>query len=149
MRLLDHPRLGGEVLELHRHVLGLGDTATRDRIKRPRSEERDARLGRPADLDVHGILERRSRSDELPVVVGDFDEVPVQSGVETRRESRRRVRGEHRVREQDRVHALGTDELREHVDARLRHRRFELRVVRHVHARSPELAGLVRKLAHA
>ena len=131
-----------------RHVLDLRRAAALARIERPGAEERDPRLRRPADVRIDGVLQRRPLADELAVLLRDVDKVPVQPCVESRGQPSGDVRAEHRVREQHGVDPLVAHELREHVDARLRQRRFQLRIVGDVDLRRAELAGAVRKPAH-
>ena len=111
-------------------------------VERARANQREARLRRPAHVDVDGVLQRRPRAHEPAVAVGEVDEVPVQAGVEPGREPRGHVRGEHGGGEEHRVEALVRDEPRESVDAWLRQRRPEARVVAHVHDRRAVLACL-------
>ena len=130
------------------HLLDLRRTAALARIERAGAEERDPRLRRPADVRIDGVLQRRPLADELAVLLRDVDEIPVETGVESRGQPRGDVRAEDGVREQHGVDPLVADELREHVDARLRQRGFELRVVRDVDLRGAVRARAVRKPAH-
>ena len=67
----------------------------------------------------------------LPVPSGvEVGEIPVESRLEPHRERGGDVGGKHRLREQNGVVALVANELREHVDTRLRQRRREPLVVR-------------------
>ena len=93
MGLLDHLREGGEVLELHVDPLDLGLGRALDRLEGAGADQRQARLAFPPDVDVDGVVERRPLADELPVLPRQVDEVPVETGVETRRETRGDVGG--------------------------------------------------------
>ena len=91
----------------------------------PGADEREARLALPADLRDHGVAERGPLADELAVLELEVDEVPVETGVEARREAGGDVGGEDGCAEDDVVEPLGLDELGEDVDPRLRERRLE------------------------
>ena len=72
---------------------------------------------------------------ELPVPFLEVDEIPVQPGIEPRREAGGDVRREHARPEEHGVEALVAHELREHVHPRLRQRRLERRIVGDVDGR--------------
>ena len=139
----------GEVFERDRCILHFRRAAGGVRVERARAEERDPRLGLPADVHEDGVLQGGTLADELAVLLHEVAEVPVQAGVEPGGKSRRDIRGEHGVAEEHGVDALVADQLREHVDPRLRQRRLELRVVGDVDLRGAELARFVGEAAHA
>ena len=119
MRLLDHLRLGGEVLQLDSHLLDLGLAPALDRLEAAGADQPQPRLALPADLDVDGVVEGRPLADELPVVLRQVDEIPVQAGIEPRGEARGDVRGQHRGAKENGVEALSPDQIRGHVHTRL------------------------------
>src|SRR5262249_36420903 len=77
------------------------------------------------------VAERGPFADELVAVQREVSQVPVQAGVEARREPGRDVRGEHRRGEEHGVRARALDERRKRVDAWLRKRRGPLRRLPH------------------
>src|SRR4029077_12422953 len=103
---------------------------------------------RPADVHVNGVLQRGTLAHELVVLLHEVDEVPVDAGIEPGSEAGRDIRGEHRVAEEDRVDSLVSNELCDHVDARLRQRRLELRVVCDVDLRRADRPGGLADRAH-
>ena len=88
--------------------------------------------------------ERRPLADELPVLAATRStRSQFRPGVEPRREAGGDVRGEHRRWRRARCRSRSlAHELREHVDARLRQRRLERRVVGDVDLLRAERAGL-------
>ena len=107
------------------------------RIERARADERDARLGGPADVDVHRVAERGPLPDELPVRTFEIDQIPVQAGIEARGEPRGHVGGEHGAGEEDGVEAFVLHERRERVHPGLGKRSVQLGIVEHVHRLRP------------
>ena len=128
--------------------LGLA-AAGRRRVERAGAEEREPRRARPADVGVDGVLQRRALADELAVLELDVDEIPVEPGVEARREPGGDVGREDGVGEEDGVVAAVLDDLREHVDARLRQRLLDLAVLADPDLRGAELPGLGRERLRA
>ena len=82
-------------------------------------EQLQPRLALPADLDVDGVVEGRPLADELPVVLRQVDEIPVQAGIEPRGEARGDVRGQHRGAKENGIEALSPEQVRGHVHTRL------------------------------
>ena len=66
--LLDHRRRQREVLQARLELLDLRAAAALLRLERARADEREARLGAPADVDVDRVAERRALADELAVL---------------------------------------------------------------------------------
>jgi len=118
------------------------------RIERAGTKERDARLRRPADVHVDRVLQCGTLPHELAVLLPEVDEIPVEAGIESSRQRGRNIGGEHRVAEEDRVDSLVPDELRDHVDSRLRQRCLELRVVCDVDLYRPERPCGIGEGAH-
>ena len=147
MGLLEHRRPGGEVLELDRRLDDLGGTAARSGLERARADEADRRGALPADVDHDRVAERGTLPDEAAVLLDEVDEVPVQPGVQPRREAGGDVGREHGRGEQHGVVAALFDHFREDVDARLRERRLEDRVVGDPDLRGA--GGLRGEIAHA
>ena len=84
VRLLDHDRLLGEVLDLDRDLGHLCTAAGLGRLECARADEREARLALPADLRDHGVAERGPLADEPAVPELEIDEIPVETRVEAR-----------------------------------------------------------------
>ena len=103
VRLLDHRRAEREVLELDVDVLDLGLAARLLRVEGARTDQRQPRLARPADVDVDGVAERRPLPDQAPVLLDEVDEVPVEPGVEPGGEPGGDVGREHGRGEEDGV----------------------------------------------
>src|SRR5918995_59726 len=132
VRLLDH--LGRERVLLQVRLEGL-DGAGRGplgRIERAGPEQADARRRLPADVDDDRVAESRLLADELAPVTRDVGQLPVEPCVQTRRQGGGDVGRQDRLAEEDRVDLLVGDELGDRVDARLRQRRFQPRIVRDV-----------------
>ena len=125
MRLLEHRRQGGEVLELNVDPLNLGLAPTLHGLEGAGPDQGQARLALPADIDVNGVVKGRTRADELSVLLHQVDEIPVQAGVEPRREARGDIRGQHGRAEENGVEAMAPDQVRGHVHAGLRKRCLE------------------------
>src|SRR5207248_4640688 len=68
VRLLEHLRGLGEVVERGARLLDLGLAARLLRVEGARAEEREPRLAAPADVDVDRVLERRPLAHEPPVL---------------------------------------------------------------------------------
>ena len=100
--LVDHPRVRRVVFERDGHVFDLSRAPGLTRVERPGAEQRDARLRRPADVDVDGVLERGPLADEPSVLLCEVDEVPVDARVEARGKTGGDVCREHGVAEQHR-----------------------------------------------
>ena len=125
VRLLDHlgarargPQLGLDVLDRAGRAGSAGS-------KRAGAEEAEPRRRRPADVDDDRVRRARALADERAAVGREVGQLPVEPGVEPGGEPGRDVGGEDRLREEDGLEAVLVDELREHVDARLRQRRLE------------------------
>ena len=129
-------------LERNLHRSYLGDPTRLDGVERPASKQREPRLPGPSGVDPHGVRERRPLADEL-TRVDEVDEVPVQPGPEPCRQPGGDVRRQHRLREQNRVEPLFTQQRREYIHAGLRQRRFQPRVVGDEHRPGPELAAML------
>ena len=127
--LLAHGRLRRVLLERHGRLSHGRRAARGRRLEAARPEEREPRLRGPADVDDDGVSERRALADELPILLDEVDEVPVQARVQPRRQTGGDVRGQDARGEEHRVEPVLLDERCEHVDARLRQRRREARVV--------------------
>src|SRR5262249_9810687 len=75
VRLLDHRRLGREVLELDRRLHDLRLAAGGGRLERARPHDADAGLSLPTHVDVDGVAERRPLADQLAVLADEIDEI--------------------------------------------------------------------------
>src|SRR5579862_2143115 len=144
VRLLDHARLGGEVLERDVDRLHVRGPSRLLRVERAGAEQREPRRARPADVDEDGVLQRRPLADEIG---GHVDEIPVETGVESRGKARGDIGGEHGVGKEHGV--VVRCELGDDVDARLRQRRLERGVVGDVHRLRAVLAEIDRRHAAA
>jgi len=145
VRLLDHGRQSGEVLQLDIHLLDPGLPPALDRLEGAGADQRQPRLALPADVDVDRVVKGGSLADELPVLLRQLDEVPVQARVEPRRKPGGNVGRQHRGAEENRVEAMSADQVCGHVHARLGQRRGKRRVVGEVDLRSAEPGRLRRQ----
>ena len=143
-------RAGRVLLQLDGDVLDLGAAARRRRVERAGAEERDPRLRRPADVDerrsprARAACRRASPSSSAMSVRSQLRPAssraasPAATSAASTDWPKRTV-----------SKPLLRDERREHVDARLRQRRLERRIVGDVDGRGAVLARLRRELADA
>jgi len=113
-------RLLGPVLDLYVDLRHLGGAADLLGLEGPGADQGEARLALPADVEEDGVLERGPLAHELPILLDDIDEVPVEARVEAGGKAGGHVGGENGRAEEDFVEANRLDQAREHVDARLR-----------------------------
>ena len=127
---------------VHGDVLDLGLAARLHRLEGARADEREPRLAFPGHVDVDGVLQRGPLAHQLAVAQLEVDEVPVEPRAQAGGEAGGDVGRQHGRAEEDGVEALPLHEPGEHVDARLRERRGERRIVGGVGPRGAVAAGL-------
>ena len=146
VRLLEHRRLRREVLEARRRTprrRRSPPASTGSNVPGRKSASRG--VARPAHVDEDRVLERRPLADELAVRRARCRRGPSSGPRRAAPQDRRRRRRRARTRAKSTVSTPSlADQLREHVDARLRQRRLELRVVRDVDLAAPT-SGLRRR----